>query len=166
MTSFEAVVEYAGKKVKVKSDSFAELHQTLAGIEELNRDAAYLQRQGIDDVIPVYRKDGQENEYFGLQDRFSRKNVTFGTKREKGLIPFFPKGEDGYYDPDTQGPRSQSNGSQGSRSNGRSRDDRSPREENRSREERSQQPQRRPARQGRPQQQPEDFGGRRDDLPF
>jgi hypothetical protein len=106
MTQFEAVVEYAGKRVKVKSDSFEELHAALAGVEELNQDAEYLRReQDIDDVIPVYRRDDDDNEYFGLQDRRSRKNVTYGTKRGEALIPFFPKGADGYYDPDAMGPR-------------------------------------------------------------
>jgi hypothetical protein len=106
MTQFEAIVEYAGKRVNVKSDSFEELHAALAGIEELNQDAEYLRReQDIDDVIPVYRRDDDDNEYFGLQDRRSRKNVTYGTKRGEALIPFFPKGADGYYDPDTMGPR-------------------------------------------------------------
>ncbi|PSQ93597.1 MAG: hypothetical protein BRD52_00730 [Bacteroidetes bacterium SW_4_67_19] len=82
MTQFEAIVEYAGKRVNVKSDSFEELHAALAGIEELNQDAEYLRReQDIDDVIPVYRRDDDDNEYFGLQDRRSRKNVTYGTKR-------------------------------------------------------------------------------------
>lgn len=106
MTQFEAVIEYAGKRVKVKSDSFEELHATLAGIEELNQDADYLKTEkGIEEIIPVYRKDADENEYYGLQDRRSRKNVTYGKKRGEAMIPFFPKGADGYYDPDAQGPR-------------------------------------------------------------
>lgn len=101
MTTFEAEINYAGREVRVQADSFAELHQALAGIEELNRDAEFLLRQGIDEVVPVYRKDGDENEYYGFQDRNSRRNITFGKKREKGIIPFFPKGEEGYYDPST-----------------------------------------------------------------
>ena len=151
MTSFEAVVDYAGKKVKVKSDSFAELHQTLAGVEELNRDAAFLHGQGIEDVIPVYRRDGQENEYFGLQDRHSRKNVTYGTKREKGLIPFFPKGEDGYYDP-----AQRTDGAQ----NGRASSNRQPAPDSHAREPRSRRPQ--DARLS----SPDDYGIRSNDLPF
>ena len=99
MTKFEAVVDYAGQRVKIMADTFAELHQALAGIEELNRDADYLLKQGIEEVVPVYRKDNEENEYFGLQDRHSRRNITFGKKRENAAIPFFPKGEEGYYDP-------------------------------------------------------------------
>lgn len=99
MTQFEAVITYAGREVRVQADSFAELHQALAGIEELNRDAAFLRRQDIDEIVPVYRKDSDENEYYGFQDRNSRRNITFGKKREKGIIPFFPKGEEGYYDP-------------------------------------------------------------------
>lgn len=106
MTQFEAVVEYAGKRVKVKSDSFEELHAALAGIEELNRDVAFLQQEkNIEEIVPVYRKDNDENEYFGLQDRHSRKNVTFGKKRGESMIPFFPKGAEGYYDPGVSGPR-------------------------------------------------------------
>ncbi len=99
MTQFEAVIDYAGREVRVQADSFAELHQALAGIEELNRDAEFLKCRGIDDVVPVYRKDSDENEYYGFQDRTSRRNITFGKKREKGIIPFFPKGEEGYYEP-------------------------------------------------------------------
>lgn len=105
MTTFEAVIQYAGREVRVQADSFAELHQALAGIEELNRDADFLRQQGIDDIVPVYRKDSDENEYYGFQDRTSRRNITFGKKREKGIIPFFPKGDDGYYDPSNSVPR-------------------------------------------------------------
>lgn len=104
MTQFEAVAHYAGRRVKIVTDTFAELHQALAGIEELNRDARYLQEQGIEDIVPVYRKDSDENEYYGFQDRYSRRNITFGKKREKGIIPFFPKGAEGYYDP-SEAPR-------------------------------------------------------------
>ena len=106
MTQYEAVVEYAGKRVKVKSDSFEELHTALAGIEELNQDADFLKEEkSVEDVVPVYRRDEEDHEYFGLQDRRSRKNVTYGKKRGEAVIPFFPKGADGYYDPDAMGPR-------------------------------------------------------------
>lgn len=106
MTQYEAVVEYAGKRVKVKSDSFEELHTALAGIEELNQDADFLKEEkSVEDVVPVHRRDEDDNEYFGLQDRHSRKNVTYGKKRGEAVIPFFPKGADGYYDPDAMGPR-------------------------------------------------------------
>lgn len=104
MTTFEAVIDYAGREIRVQADSFAELHEALAGVEELNRDADFLRRQGIDDIVPVYRKDADENEYYGFQDRNSRRNITFGKKREKGIIPFFPKGDEGYYDP-SEAPR-------------------------------------------------------------
>lgn len=107
MTKFEAIVNYAGRRVRIEADTFAELHQALAGIEELNRDAEFLRRQGIEEVVPVYRKDGDENEYYGLQDRHSRRNITYGKKREKGIIPFFPKGEEGYYDPSDASRRAQ-----------------------------------------------------------
>jgi hypothetical protein len=92
MTQYEAVVEYAGKRVKVKSDSFEELHTALAGIEELNQDADFLKdEKSVEDVVPVHRRDGDDHEYFGLQDRRSRENVTYGKKRGESVIPFFPE---------------------------------------------------------------------------
>jgi hypothetical protein len=125
MTQYEAVVEYAGKRVKVKSDSFEELHTALAGIEELNHDAAFLRREkSVEDVIPVHRRDEDENDYYGLQDRHSRKNVTYGKKRGESVIPFFPKGADGYYDPGAMGPRRSTESSNESRNGSR----RSPKE--------------------------------------
>ena len=164
MTSFEAVVDYAGKRVKVKSDSFAELHQALSGVEELNRDAAFLKQQGIEDVIPVYRRDGQENEYFGLQDRHSRKNVTYGTKREKGLIPFFPKGEDGYYDP---AQRNEAGAPHDAQQNGHATSDRQPAPGSRPRESRSREPRSRRQQAAPPRpSSPDDYGIRTNDLPF
>lgn len=102
MTTFEAVVDYAGTRVKVSAETFAELHEAIAGIEELNRDADFLKDQGVSELVPVYRKDSRDNEYYGFQDRYSRRNVSFGKKREDGVIPFFPKGADGYYDPSAQ----------------------------------------------------------------
>lgn len=111
MTTFEAVVDYAGTRVKVSAETFAELHEAIAGIEELNRDADFLKDQGVSELVPVYRKDSSDNEYYGFQDQYSRRNVSFGKKREGGIIPFFPKGADGYYDPSAHqrnpGPQSQ-----------------------------------------------------------
>lgn len=141
MTQFEAVITYAGREVRVQADSFAELHQTLAGIEELNRDAAFLRRQGIDEIVPVYRKDSDENEYYGFQDRNSRRNITFGKKREKAIIPFFPKGEEGYYDP--------------SKSRRSSRDEQRPNESSR-----------RPQQRSQPQSRAKAEAAPSDDLPF
>jgi len=101
MPTFEAKIEYAGHPVKIVTDDFAELHAALAGVEELNRDADFLLREkGAGGVVAVYREDDDENKYFGLQDADARQNVTYGSKRGESLIPFFPKGEDGYYDPD------------------------------------------------------------------
>ena len=99
MVQFEAQAVYAGREITVKADTFAELHQALAGIEEMERDAHFLREKGVEDVIPTYRKDANENEYFGFKGRRDGRNVTFGKKREGGAFPFFPKGEEGYYDP-------------------------------------------------------------------
>lgn len=100
MPTFTAKINYAGHEITVSADDFAELHRALSGIEELHRDHAFLLEKGADHVVCVYRRDKEENEYYGLQDASSRKNVTYGTKREKDLIPFFPKGEKGYYEPE------------------------------------------------------------------
>ena len=157
MTQYEAVVEYAGKRVKVKSDSFEELHTALAGIEELNQDADFLKdEKSVEDVVPVHRRDGDDHEYFGLQDRRSRKNVTYGKKRGESVIPFFPKGADGYYEPGATGPR---NG--GSRSRREQRQ--GPQQPRRHDEERAQErsAERRPARRRQAEQ-----AGASDDLPF
>ena len=99
MVQFEARAVYAGREIIVKADTFAELHQALAGIEEMERDAHFLREKGVEDVIPTYRKDANENEYFGFKGRRDGRNVTFGKKREGGAFPFFPKGDEGYYDP-------------------------------------------------------------------
>jgi hypothetical protein len=112
MIQFEAQADYLGRTVTVKSDNFEEMHQALAGVAELNRDFRYL--AGLDGVkpaqlVPAYRVDGEGNEYFGVQDGVSGKNITFGRKREKGAVPFFPKGQDGFYDPKT-GRRGQGKG--------------------------------------------------------
>ena len=114
-TTFSGTINYGGHPVTVNADSFAELHQALAGIEELNRDAAYMHQQGIHDVVPVYRQDDEENSYYGFQDRNSRRNITFGTKRKAGVIPFFPKGAEGYYEPEGK----PTNGREGYRPKGR-----------------------------------------------
>ena len=98
-TTFTAEIDYAGNRVTVETDSFEEMHQALAGLAELNRDADYMRSQGIEDIVPVFRQDDQENKYYGFQDAHSRRNITFGTKRAGGTIPFFPKGAEGYYEP-------------------------------------------------------------------
>lgn len=104
MIQFEAQANYLGRTVTVKSDNFEEMHQALAGVAELNKDFRYIaQLDGVNaaQLVPAYRVDGEGNEYFGVQDGVSGKNITFGRKREKGAVPFFPKGQDGFYDPKT-----------------------------------------------------------------
>lgn len=101
---FEAQADYLGRTVTIKADSFADLHQALAGVAELNKDFRHVaQLEGVNPrkVVPAYRVDAEGNEYFGVQDVASGQNVTFGRKREKAAIPFFPKGAEGFYDPRT-----------------------------------------------------------------
>lgn len=98
---FECTTCYLGKEITIKTDDFRALHQALAGVDELNRDANFLAKKtGKKKLKPNYRKDQEGNEYYGVCEKGGRRNVTFGQLREGGLIGFFPKGEDGYYDPD------------------------------------------------------------------
>ena len=101
---FKATVPYIGTEITVEADTFQELHEAIAGVVELNRSGYYLKKQCGEKYhpIPFYRQvDG--NDFFGVKDGFSGKNVTFGTFKEKGrAVPFFPKGEDGFYDPQKQ----------------------------------------------------------------
>ena len=101
MVQFEAQVNYAGQPITVKSDDFAELHRAIARIEDLNRDARFLVEKGAAPkaVRPSFRMDQEGNAYHGVKDVTSGKDVTHGQYREDRIIPFFPKGEDGYYDP-------------------------------------------------------------------
>jgi hypothetical protein len=100
MPAFEATVSYLGHDLTIRADDFADLHQILAGIHELKRDERYLREQTGQDVIPVYREDQEGNKYYGLQEAEGRRNITYGQKRgDSHLVPFFPKEEDGYYEP-------------------------------------------------------------------
>ena len=97
---FECTTSYLGKDVTVKTDDFKQLHQAISKIDELNQDANFLaEKSGKKRLSPDYRTDQDHNEYFGVSVKGkSRESVTFGQLREGGLVPFFPKGEDGYYD--------------------------------------------------------------------
>ena len=97
--SFESVVSYGDNKMKITSDNIVELHQALAGVSELDRDVQYLRAQGVEEIIPAHRADKDGHEYFGFSSRTDTRNITFGQKREKGIVPWFPKGENGYFDP-------------------------------------------------------------------
>ena len=80
------------------------MHQALAGVAELSKDFRYIaQLDGVNaaQLVPAYRVDGEGNEHLGVQDGVSGKNITSGRKPEKGAVPFFPKGQDGFYDPKT-----------------------------------------------------------------
>lgn len=100
-TIFRCKVNYLGNELEVESDSFADLHTAIAGISELNRDFRFLVGKGADakHIVASHRIiDG--NDYYGVIDAKTGRNTSYGSKREKGqLVPFFPKGADGYYDP-------------------------------------------------------------------
>lgn len=106
MAKYRAKLNYLGNEVEVESDSFAELHEAMAGVSELNRSYRFLATK-VDNtkaIVPDYREvDG--NKYYGVRCAISGKNVSFGQKREKGLVPFFPKESDGYFDPAQQQPK-------------------------------------------------------------
>lgn len=114
---FECTTSYLGKEITVKTDDFKSLHQALAKVDELNRDANFLaKRAGTKKLRPDFRRDNEGNEYYGVAEKGGRRNVSFGQLREGGYIPFFPKGEEGYYDPDSPPQR---NGRQNGHQNGR-----------------------------------------------
>lgn len=116
-TQFEATTSYLGKTITIKTDDFRQLHQALSKIDELNRDANFLARKaGTKDLTPDFRRDQEGNEYFGVSVKGSRESVTFGQLREGGVIGFFPKGQEGYYNP-SDPPQRQREGSNGQRQN-------------------------------------------------
>ncbi len=103
---FSTQVHYGDQLIKVEADTFAEFHQAVARIQELSDDAAYLEKKtGYERIILRYYIDKEGNEYYGFQDPTTRRNVTFGQYREKQVIPFFPKGGEGYYDPTGAAPQ-------------------------------------------------------------
>ena len=97
---FSCTTSYLGKEVTVTSDDFKQLHEAVAKLDELNQDANFLaKKSGSKQLSPDYRTDADHNEYYGVSVKGkSRESVTFGQLREGGLVPFFPKGEEGYYD--------------------------------------------------------------------
>lgn len=101
-TQFTAEANYCGRTITIHADTFAELHQALAGVDELNRSARYLvEEKGVkpNHLILLYTEDDDGNSYFKVGDKTSRKSVTFGQKRDKdALIPLFPKTDEGYWD--------------------------------------------------------------------
>ena len=123
---FEHEAQLAGRSVKVTADNVPDLLRAIAGLEELNRDARYLHKRikredgDAPRIALAFRKDADENEYYGFEevrgDGQMPRNVTFGKKRDQtAIVPFFPKGKDGYYDPQKQGSRSGGGGGQQNR---------------------------------------------------
>ncbi len=110
MIQFECETKYLGKKIVVKSDSFKELHQALAGIADVNMDYARLRQKASrpDAVVPHFRNTREGHSYYGCRDALSSKYQDFSEyKTEQALargFPFYARGEKGYYDFDAQGP--------------------------------------------------------------
>ena len=118
-TQFECTTSYLGKDITVKSDSFEQLHQAISRLDELNRDANFLAKKtGTKNIAPSYRTDDDDYEYYGVTVRGEgfQPNVTFGKLQKGGLVPFFPKGQEGYRDPND--PPQRSNGQRGSQQRG------------------------------------------------
>lgn len=99
---FSTVVYYGDLPVTVEADNLSEFHQAVAGLQELNNDCAYLvERVAPERITFRFYIDSEGNEYYGFQAPDSRRNITFGKNREKQVVPFFPKGEEGFYAPDS-----------------------------------------------------------------
>ena len=110
---FSCTTSYLGEEITVTGDDFSEVHEAIARINELNGDANYLaKKSGSKNLVPDYRTDQDGNEYYGVSVKGSRESVTFGQLREGGLVPFFPKGDDGHYDPSERNDRRSSGGGQ------------------------------------------------------
>lgn len=159
-TQFEAKATYLGQEITVKSDDFQQLHQAISKIAELNQDANFLaQKTGRKDLVPNFRRDAEGNEYYGVSVRGRGPNNTFGQLREGGLIPFFPKGAEGFYDPENPPQRNGSYGG-GQQGGGGQRQQQAP----------PQQQQAPPAQQQQQQaaQSQDNFAAKqqKDDLPF
>lgn len=98
---FRVHVPYGDGTIEVTADTFAEIHEAAARLYELERDAAYLRSRGAKHAVPDYHLDGEKNAYYGWREHATGKSVTFGQNKEKGLsVPFFPKGEAGYWEPE------------------------------------------------------------------
>ncbi len=92
--TLKTTVVYADHIIEIVTDDFSQLHRTIAGVQELERDAAFLQEAtGCDSIALRYYRDKEGNEYYGFTDPETRANVTFGQYREGGDVPFYPKAE-------------------------------------------------------------------------
>ena len=100
--TYKSTVDYIDTKIMVESDNFPELLEAIGGISELSRDFHYLKKRLNGDFLPVpfYRLTKEGYQYYGVKDVLTGKNVVLGQFNEKGrVIPFFPKGDEGYDDP-------------------------------------------------------------------
>jgi hypothetical protein len=107
---YSAEIEYAGKNLTVTTDNFAQLHQALAGITNLNDDYRHLienYNSNPEDIGFAHMEGNSDNgpySYYKLVDTRQGISISFGTKQDQdALIPFFPKGDDGVYTGNGQG---------------------------------------------------------------
>lgn len=114
MPTFTAKTTYLGERLEIETDDFAELHEALAGIQELKEDARYLRRRaGLESpaaVVAEYR-EVEDHKYFGVASPDRSASITYGKKKGDGhLIPFFPKGEEGWFTRGDGAPSSSASG--------------------------------------------------------
>ena len=102
MLNFKMTTYHGGDTIVVESDDFAELHRTVARIQELQKDAQFLTNKGAQGINLEFHTNAEGHEFYGFRDTGAYQTVTFGQNKEKVGVPFFPKGEDGYFKPDSQ----------------------------------------------------------------
>lgn len=100
MIRFKTTVQYGDQTIEVEADDLAELHKAVARMQELHTDAKLLrQKTNCQHVALRFYTDKEGNDYFGFRDEESRANISFGRYKEKQTVPFFPKGDAGYFAP-------------------------------------------------------------------
>ena len=100
MPQFAITTKYADHPITVSGEDLLEIHEAVARIDELQRDADVLRKKGAEHVILEFHRseagDGKEYPYYGFRDAMKFRTVTLG--RTEGTVPFFPKGEAGYFE--------------------------------------------------------------------
>lgn len=98
---FEMTVPHGDGEITIKSDDYKQLHEAAGQIADLQRDYRYLKSRGADSVVLNYR-ESKGYKYYGFGNANAYEHVSFGQLMEGGIIPFFPKGEEGYYKHDSK----------------------------------------------------------------
>ncbi|MEL6614174.1 MAG: hypothetical protein AAFQ43_00475 [Bacteroidota bacterium] len=105
MLKFTTVVNYGDNQLQVEADNLRDLHDAVARVEELNREAQYLRQAGATGIVLERHRNG-DNEWYGFGDAADPRHcISFGMYRDgdSRTVPFFPR-QDGYYRPDDMGP--------------------------------------------------------------